>query len=94
MERLKTFSGLKAGTRIRVVANSNYHNYVIGRTYVLSTDGYGYDMSDVEGDGRHNFLCASDCVFATTTVDELRQSLVDLQKRLVDLQKRYEEQST
>ena len=86
MKRLRTFKGLKAGTRIRVVANSNSHNYVIGRTYVLSTDGYGLDMVDVEGDGTHNNLRASDCTLASISVDELRQSLVDLQKR-------YEEES-
>ena len=86
MERLKTFKGLKAGTRIRVVANSNSHNYVIGSTYTLSSDGYGPGMTDVEGDGEHNNLYARDCTLAVLTVDELRQSLVDLQKR-------YEEES-
>lgn len=79
MQRLKTFKGLKAGTRIKVVANSNSHNYVIGHTYVLSTDGRGYDMMDVEGDGKHNNLHAEDCTLTTTTVDELRQLLIDLQ---------------
>lgn len=86
MKRLRTFKGLKAGTRIRVVANSNSHNYVIGRVYTLSTDGDRFNMVDVEGDGEHNSLNASDCTIAAMTVDELRQSLVDLQKR-------YEEES-
>ena len=86
MKRLRTFRGLKAGTRIRVVANSNSHNYVIGRTYTLSTDGDGYGMMDVEGDEKHNNLFARDCTLAAITVDELRQSLADLQKR-------YEEES-
>ena len=92
MERLKTFKGLKAGTRIRVVANSNYHNYVIGRTYTLSTDGNGVDMMDVEGDGKHNNLYASDCVFATTTVDKLRQLLITLQNRYEEESKRIKSQ--
>ena len=86
MKRLMTFKGLKAGTRIRVVANCNSHNYVIGRAYTLSTDGYGHEMYDIESDGTHNFLRASDCTLAMISVDELRQSLVDLQKR-------YEEES-
>ena len=86
MKRLRTFKGLKAGTRIRVVANSNSHNYVIGRAYTLSSDGEGYYMMDVERDGIHNTLNANDCTLAVLTVDELRQSLVDLQKR-------YEEES-
>jgi len=86
MKRLRTFKGLKAGTRIRVVANSNSHNYVIGRTYTLSTDGDGYDMMDVEGNEKHNNLVARDCALAVLTVDELRQLLITLQNR-------YEEES-
>ena len=49
-------------------------------------------MMDVEGDGEHNSLNASDCTLAVMTVDELRQLLITLQNRYEEESKRIKSQ--
>ena len=78
MKKLKTFKGLKKGTRIKVVTNSNSHNYGIGSVYSLARDGIGALMEDIAGTGRHNNLDARDCVLCDETISGLQKELETL----------------
>jgi len=86
MERLKTFKGLKAGTKIKVVSNSNSHSYPMDTELTLKKAVMSVSGSDMVTEVVGNTLRATDCILSSTTVEDLEKRLTELEKEKKDIQ--------
>ena len=62
LPRLTSFSGLEIGSKIVIVANSNSHNYPMGKILTVRIPCSGVACTDFVKEFQGNTLNAADCV--------------------------------
>lgn len=83
MKMLSTFKGLPIGTKIKVLYNTNSHNYPMGEVITLKKPGTAASMIDAAKEvSGGNTLNAKDCCLAAVTIPEMENQIAELQKEL------------
>jgi hypothetical protein len=90
MKKLSTFNGLKKGAKVKVIDNTNSHNYDVGTVYTMQINGSGTHMSRPFAEFREgNNLKASDCVlYSDYSVAGMEKEVEDLKKQIADIQEK------
>lgn len=88
MSRLKTFAGLKKGTKIKVLDNSNSHNYPVGKVFTMRRDGRNVRENDIAEEISYgNEIKAIDCELSLATKESLETRLAEIQEEFLSEQK-------
>jgi hypothetical protein len=73
MKALATFRGLKPGTKLKVIACSNSHNYPVGKVFTLKKTCPHNSGTDLAIEFCGNNIAAYDCVLVGNTLESLKK---------------------
>lgn len=86
MKKLTSWKGLKKGTKFKVIANTNSHNYPLNITLTMKKAGSDNQrMSDVAEEIRGNELNIKDCIFGSYTIKDIKEEQKELQSQINSL---------